>query len=201
MKLNTPSQDDMKRVAQIWSERKDMAHYQKEEKILKELFTQYPKNTNLDEITQKVAKLDKFYSTGLARNQISHSDMAKHILSVNFDKRVQGWDEKLVKDIATKFAKKSYSFASKYCVLHNSWVYKRDDFVIFDGLVCKKLKEFRKAYKGKCAFAEFKNADIERLENYGKYKQILENFRADFKLGCSLRDLDWYLWEMGKLGE
>ena len=60
MKLNTPSQDEMKRVAQICSERKDMAHYQKEEKILKELFTQCPKNTNLDEITQKVAKLDKF---------------------------------------------------------------------------------------------------------------------------------------------
>ena len=37
------------------------------------------------------------------------------------------------------------------------------------------------------------------LENYGKYKQILENFRADFELKCSLRELDWYLWGLGKL--
>ena len=203
MKLNTPSQDEMKRVAQICSERKDMAHYQKEEKILKELFTQCPKNTNLDEITQKVAKLDKFYSAGLVRNQVPYSDMAKRILSVDFDKRVQKWDEKLVEDLASSFAKKPFSFASKYCVLHNHLVYKRDDFVIFDSLVCEKLKEFKKQFKNsrqKYKFVNFIEKDF-TLENYGKYKQILENFRDDFALKCSLREVDWYLWQLGKLGK
>ena len=194
-----PSKDDMKRVFELWDKDEKMAHYQKEEKILKELFTQYPKNTNLDEITQKVSIINKFYSTGLNRIQIPHKAMAKHILSVNFDKRVQGWDERLVADLTTPFAKKPYSFASAYCVLHNGLVYENDDYVINTSIVRNKLSEFKKAYP-KCKFAKFTERDF-GLENYKKFKQILESFRDDFKLDCLLRNVDWYLWKMGKLGE
>lgn len=62
--------------------------------------------------------------------------------------------------------------------LHNRLVHESDDYAMFDSIVSEKLKQFKKAYPNK--FAQFKNKDF-GLENYGKYKQILENFRADFR--------------------
>ena len=112
-----------------------------------------------------------------------------------------GFDERLVVELASFERAKLYSFASKYCTLHNELVYKRSDFAIYDSLVCEKLKEFRKAYKGKCAFAEFKSSELYGVENYGKFRDILRQFIADFELECSLRELDSYFWKMGKLGE
>ena len=112
-----------------------------------------------------------------------------------------GFDERLVVELASFERAKLYSFASKYCTLHNELVHKRSDFAIYDSLVCEKLKEFRKAYKGKCAFAEFKSGELYGVENYGKFRDILRQFIADFELDCSLRELDSYFWKMGKLGE
>ena len=73
-------------------------------------------------------------------------------------------------------------------------VYKRDDYAIFDSVVCKKLKAFNKQYK----FAEFNNDDFV-LESYPKYVEILRSFRERFALNCTFRELDLYLWKMGKL--
>ena len=95
--------------------------------------------------------------------------------------------------MGAKFDKpKILSFANKYCVWHNYYVYQKDDFVIFDSVVRKKLKDFNKLYP----FATFSDKD---LGNYATYKEILEQFRRHFKLKCSFRELDWYLWKMGKL--
>lgn len=194
-----PSKDDMKRVFELWDKDEKMAHYRREEDELKKLLNKYRENVDLDKVIQKVAIINKFYSAGIRRLEISYEDMAKHILSVNFDKRVQGWDERLVADLAAPFAKKPYSFASVYCVLHNRLVYGQDDYVINTGIVRNKLNEFKKAYP-KCKFAKFTERDF-KLENYKKFKRILESFRDVFKLDCSLRNVDWYLWKMGKLGE
>ena len=197
MKLNTPSQDEMKRVFALWEKQHSVAHYNLENKALELLFKQYPLNTNLSEVALKVACLDTFYSTK-ATKKAKIPQIAEKIISIkDFDKRVQKWDESLVIELAKFPNAKLYSFASKYCVLHNVFVYKKDDFVILDSIVPTKLKQFKKAYP-KYNFAKFTNKDF-TLENYGKYKQILEHFRADFALKCSLRELDSYLWELGKL--
>lgn len=74
------------------------------------------------------------------------------------------------------------------------WESKRDDYAIFDSIVCKKLKAFNKQYK----FAEFSDDDF-KLENYPKYVEILDKFRKRFTLNCTFRELDLYLWKMGKL--
>lgn len=126
-------------------------------------------------------------------------DIAEKIISIkDFDSRLQKWDTNLVRELAI-FSKgdkeiKLYSFATKYCALHNCMVYKRDNYAIFDSIVCKKLKEFNKQYK----FAEFSDDDFE-LENYPKYVEILDKFRKRFTLNCTFRELDLYLWKMGKL--
>ena len=141
------------------------------------LFTQYPRNTNLSKVILKVACLDTFYSTN-ATKKAKITQIAEKIISIkDFDTRVQKWDENLVIKLAQFPNAKLYSFASKYCVLHNRLVHESDDYVMFDSIVSEKLKQFKKAYPNK--FAQFKNKDFE-FENYGKYKQILENFRADF---------------------
>ena len=202
MPLNTPSQEDMKRVFALWDKQSALANYDIESKALELLFTQYPHNTNLSEVALKVACLDSFYSTN-ATMYAKVPDIAQKIISIkDFDKRVQRWDEKLVKELADFDKAKLYSFASKYCTLHNVIVYKRDDFVIFDSIVREKLKEFKKKFgkTQKYTLTNFTDKDF-ALQNYGKYKQILENFKEDFKLNCSLRELDWYLWKLGKVGQ
>ena len=110
---------------------------------------------------------------------------------------MQKGDISLVDDLATfgtdKGKPKILSFASKYCVWHNYGVYGKDSFVILDSVVKSKLKELNKIYD----FSEkFGDKD---LENYTKYKEILECFREVFELKCSLREIDWYLWRLGKL--
>ena len=201
MKLNTPSKDDMKRVDRLWDEQNKFAYYGLNGMALKLLFKSFPHNTNASEVALKVACLDTFYSTN-ATKKVKIPQIAAKIVSIkDFDKRVQGFDERLVVELASFERAKLYSFASKYCTLHNELVHKRSDFAIYDSLVCEKLKEFRKAYKGKCAFAEFKSGELYGVENYGKFREILRQFIADFELNCSLREPDSYFWKMGKLGE
>lgn len=73
-------------------------------------------------------------------------------------------------------------------------VHKRNDYAIYDSIVCKKLKDFNKLYP----FTEFSDDDL-TLESYPRYIEILRLFIEKFELDCSFRDLDLYLWKLGKL--
>ena len=176
----------------IINKTREFENYAVEDKVLKWLFETYPKNTNLNEIILKITCLDSFYSTNLTMSAKIHG-IAEKILRLNFDKRVQGGDLSLVDELANSATTKIYSFASKYCSWHNWEVYKKDDFVIFDSLVRTKLKDFNKSYE----FAKFSGKKLK--ENYAKYKEVLEKFRAEFSLECDFKTLDKYLWRLGKL--
>ncbi len=198
MQINKPSKDDMKRIDDIWETKREVRHYALETKALDLIFNQYRDNTNLLEIIIKIGCLDNFYSTNATKN-IKIPDIAEKIISIkDFDLRIQKWDTDLVRELAI-FGKgdkeiKLYSFATKYCTLHNCMVHKRNDYAIYDSIVCKKLKDFNKLYP----FAEFGDEDL-TLESYPKYKEILRLFIEEFELDCSFRDLDLYLWKLGKL--
>ncbi len=197
----TPSKDDMKRVERLWGEQNKFAYYGSEGRALKLLFKTFPHNTNAAEVALKVTCVDAFYSTN-ATKKVKIPQIAAKIVSIkDFDARVQRWDERLVAELAGFERAKLYSFASKYCFMHNAQVYGRDDYAIYDSLVRERLAALKREYKGKCAFAEFKNGELYGVENYGKFRGILLQFIEDFKLGCSLRQLDSYFWKMGKLGE
>ncbi len=199
--MTKPSKDDMKRVERLWGEQNKFAYYGLNGEALGLLFEKFPRNTNAAEVALKVTCVDAFYSTN-ATKKVKIPQIAAKILSIkDFDARVQRWDERLVAELASFERAKLYSFASKYCFMHNLAVYKRNDYAIYDSFVREKLKAFRRAYKGKCAFAEFKNGELYGVENYGKFVEILRQFIADFKLDCSLQELDSYFWKMGKLGE
>ena len=196
MQINKPSKIEMDRISALWAKEAKFKNYEYEEKALEWLFKIYPANTKLNAIIIKITCLDSFYGTNLTKSYKIH-EVAQEILKLDFDSRVQKGDISLVDDLATfgidKGRPKILSFASKYCVWHNYGVYGKDSFVILDSIVKSKLKDFNKIYE----FSEkFGDKD---LENYAKYKEILENFRKFFGLKCGLREIDWYLWRLGKL--
>lgn len=189
----------MDRISALWEQEPSFGNYKYEASALEWLFKSYPTNKNLNEIIIKVACLDRLYSTNITKNY-KIPQVAQHIKKLNFDDRVQKGDITLVDDIASlgkvqiegQGGKQILSFASKYCVWHSSVVYGKDDFVIIDSIVKTKLKEFNEQYP----FAKFSKKD---LKDYKKYKEILEKFREFFGLECSFRDIDRYLWRLGKL--
>ncbi len=193
MIINKPSKDEIKRVFKLWNETREFKNYSVEDEVLQRLFRACPKNENLHKIIVKITCLDTFYSTN-ATKYVKIHEIAEKILRLNFDERVRDWDELLVEELA-KFKNANFrSFASKYCAWHNWYVYERNDYVIYDSIVRKKLAHFNEHYP----FAKFSENGLKK-GSYANYKAILEQFRDKFELGCKFRDLDWYLWRLGKL--
>ena len=146
-----------------------------------------PENKNIADILLKVATLNDFYST----NIFSVYPVAKHILSLEIDKRLEGGDVTLVDDIKRVTIngsdKNFYSFATKYCSHHRPL-----DFPIYDSYVEKVLVYFEKKDK----FGKFKTAD---LKDYEKFKSVLISFRNYYGLDqYNLKQIDKYIWQLRK---
>ena len=152
-----------------------------------------PNNTNLEDIMIKCSVLNDFYST----NIYDIKPVAKHIKELNIDERLKAWDPKLVNDIAKVNMngkdRNLYSFATKYCSHHNF-----KEYPIYDDYVAKVLLYFQK--KDKFYENWFKWID---LKDYSKFKSILLSFISFYnlefnELDSRLKDLDRYLWLLGK---
>ena len=163
-------------------------HYIWQESSLDKLFHKdYKQNTDLNEILIKCSCLNDFYST----NIFLIYPVAKNILELNIDKRLNDGDASLVNDIAhvtiSGKEKVFYSFASKYCSHHNNI-----EFPIYDYFVDKMLWYFQK----KDHFSKFTRED---LKDYVKFKNILVDFKKYYDIdNYNLRDIDKYLWIAGK---
>lgn len=165
-------------------------NYALQESALDKLFFQtYPSNSDIDDVLIKVSSLNDFYST----NIFSPFQVAKHIIKLDVDERIQGGDPTLVNDIAkvtmsNGSIKNFYSFATKYCSHH-----KPLDYPIYDSYVDHLLRYFREID----GFSKFKNDD---LKNYTEFKKILLEFRLYYSLEeYNLKDIDKYLWQLGKV--
>ena len=168
-----------------WDELED--YVAQEEAIDKLFYGEFKSNDNLQNILIKCSVLNDFYSTNIFKIY----PVAKHILSLNVDKRLEENDVTLVDDIAKvkigDSEKNFYSFASKYCSHH-----KPLEYPIYDSYVEKVLIHFNKVYR----FYSFHKND---LKNYSEFKTILIKFREFFKLEeFNLKVLDKYLWQFGK---
>lgn len=163
-----------------------LENYVMQENSLDKLFFDLiPENRIIEDVLIKCSTLNDFYST----NIFSIFPVAKHILQLNIDSRLKNGDLTLVNDIADvkELDRRFYSFASKYCSHH-----KPELFPIYDSYVDKVLRYFRNVDK----FANFKNDD---LKDYVKFKYILEEFKVYYSLEqYSLKELDRYLWLLGK---
>ena len=161
-------------------------NYVNQENSLDKLFFNLiPNNKLIEDILIKCSTLNDFYST----NIYSIFPVAKHILELDIDERLKEGDLTLVNDIANvkDLDRRFYSFASKYCSHHNP-----EQFPIYDNYVDRVLRYFRRVY----GFAKFKNDD---LKDYVKFRSILDEFRLCYDLEqYSLKELDRYLWLLGK---
>ena len=141
----------------------------------------------MSDILLKVAALNDFYST----NIFSVYPVAKHILSLDIDARLESGDVTLVSDLQkvtiNGVEKNFYSFSTKYCSHH-----KPLEYPIYDSYVEKVLCYFR----DRDGFAKFKTPE---LKDYEKFKGTLIDFRLFYGLDqYNLKEIDKYMWQLGK---
>ncbi len=151
------------------------------------VFEQWPRNTVLKEVLAKVVVLNGLYSTSI----YALYPVAKHIVSLEIDARLNLGDLQLVEDIAkiTAGGKQRFnlSFASKYCSWHEP-----DQYQIYDSYVDRLLW----AYRNRDHFARFQRRD---LRSYTRYMQIIDQFRMYYGLAeIGRKELDQFLWIAGR---
>ena len=165
-----------------------LENYTLQEKSLGLLFNEFCLgNTKLEFILLKVTALNQFYST----NIFDTYSVAKRILKLDIDQRLQSHDLFLVNELALitiKGKQKNfYSFASKYCSHHVP-----EAFPIFDSYVEKMLLQYASAD----SFASFKKAD---QKQYASFVGVMMAFKKFYGLEeFSLRQIDVFLWLAGK---
>lgn len=180
-----PTVNQVKMYLYKWSTLED---YSLQEKSLDKLFFELcPENKDITDILLKSSTLNDFYSTNIFKIY----PLARHILSLNIDSRLNKADVNLVKDIQfmkyDKGIKNFYSFATKYCSHH-----KPLDYPIYDSYVDLVLRHFRKCDE----FSIFQDSD---LKDYPKFKNILLDFQSFYGLNeFNLKQIDQYLWLLGK---
>ena len=118
--------------------------YGKEYRLIEDVLKKYPNNKTIEDVACKIAVIDFTNSTNLhlSKNKINLYTLAEIITSIDFDARVAKGDVSLVSDIIKECHVKLYSFASKYCCYHNTFLYNRDDYSIYDSVVEKHLHEY-----------------------------------------------------------
>ena len=169
----------------------------------------YPDHSVPEAVKLKAKLLNLFYSTGIQAINM----MADNILGLkDIDSRLKNRDLNLVADIAkiqlTKNKKRiNYSFATKYCALHQP-----DKFPIYDSIVAnvllyllKKnqippytLRKKNQVETDTCKnVSEFKGA----LHDYPYYVNVYDAFQKEYNLTkLSYREVDFYIWSAFKIG-
>jgi hypothetical protein len=146
----------------------------------------WARNDSIRQVLIKVSALNDFYKTGI----LDTFSVAKHIVNKKIDGRLQVGDIGLV-DVVKRVIHNGkviehYSFATKYCGLHQP-----DQYPMWDSYVDKMLHAYRKR-------PEFHFEDGE-LESYPRFVKIVNDFQSYYSLGgFSLRELDVFLWLYGK---
>lgn len=125
----------------------ESSNYGKELELIRDIFRKndFAKTNDINNIALKVCLIDATNSTNLNRykSKLSIYDIAKHIQNIkNFDARVAKGDLKLVKEIANTGKINLFSFATKYCCYHNTIIYDRDDYFIYDSLIQEHFPEY-----------------------------------------------------------
>ena len=183
--IPTPSNEQVEYYLKAWNK---LENYRLQEEALDKLFFNLcNKNVELSDILLKVVALNDFYST----NIFSVYPVAKHILSLDIDSRLDSGDVSLVSDlqkvIINGTVKNFYSFSTKYCSHH-----KPLEFPIYDSYVEKVLCYFR----DKDNFSTFQTIE---LKDYKRFKETLLEFKTFYGLAkYDLKMIDRYMWQLGK---
>jgi hypothetical protein len=159
----------------------------KTENAIRVLIEKFPDNKSYEGVLLKSTVINVLYYTQIK----AIVPVAEHILKLDIDDDLCRGVPEVVDRIArvTISGKQriNYSFATKYCSFHSP-----DAYPIYDKYVDKILTEYQK----QDGFAQYYRAE---LKNYGRFKQILGDFRHFYGLAdVSLKHLDNFLWGYGK---
>lgn len=205
-------EDLLKDAQKVLKDKAVLKTYGIQEIVLKDVVRKYPYHNEYAEVDLKVKLLNLFYSTGIQ----AINTMVNHIMDIsknsNIDIRLRNGDTSLVSEIAKlqiSNGKKriNYSFATKYCALHQP-----DKFPIYDSIVANVLLLLLK--KGEIPPYTLRNRkqtgtktckyvrEYERaLRNYDYFVEVYKAFQQAYNLtSFSFRDVDSYIWGAFKLG-
>ena len=159
------------------------------ERALKELFSQFPGNSDLSHVLLKVVALNRLYSTQI----LAVMDVAQHIHrnAQDINSAMVTGSPQIVDKIArvaistSGKERRNLSFATKYCSWHNPEAYP-----IWDSRVDKYLWALQKQDHFAPVFKA--NAD---LWEYPTFREVIIAFRDFYGLGSfSFKETDKFLW-------
>lgn len=196
-KLLTFNIQELENSANIFNEEP----YKSYDNFLIKLFNQIPNNKNIADVTAKVLAVDYIYSTRLKttlNKGVSLCNLIEEITKIeNLDEMIKNGDVHAVESILKIPDKVLFSFASKYCHLHNRILYNRDDFSIYDSVIHKLLPH----YAGKCSLTYSQIEKWRKAKDYRSYNEAIELFLNDNQIiinNCRQK-LDSFLWSQRRL--
>ena len=198
----------MKRVSLKSDAERALAAYDKlpsysiQEDILQRLVEEYSDHKNAGAVDTKVKLLNLFYSTGIQATNL----MAAHILSIkDIDARLKAGDKSLVAEIATLEltngdVRFNYSFATKYCALHQPTKYPIYDSIVADTFESLFVQGYLPKYtysrtKSKLPNTFTKGEFVAKLKEYDFFVDLYKYFMELFDLTeFTVREVDAYIW-------
>ena len=212
IKLNKTQQKkaESKTILQLNSENLELVEkmieddpkYGPEQKLIESVLTRFPDNNNIEIVAMKIGVIDITNSTRLFqyKQNISLYDLSELIVNQieNFNKRIESGDSSLISEISKKtktlYGRNLFSFASKYCHYHNRFLYKKDDFSIFDTIVKEKLP---------VCFYDITANNLEtwrETSNYEAYNDYIENKLDELNISNEnrRRKFDHYFWYLNR---
>ena len=181
--------------------------YGPEAEIIDAAFKKFPKNNDKAIVAMKISLIDLTNGTNLIKNLGKDgglNKLADKITKINFDERVKKGDITLVEELAEwtkkEIGKNLFSFISKYCLYHNVHCYNKDDYVIYDSIVCENLSRYitNSEYKKITEKKLYKNSwtKLKDTYNYHEYIKIIDYIIEKNKISVDKphRKLDWAIW-------
>ena len=190
--FDIPNDDEIKYFIDTEWEKEEIS-----EKALNYLFLKVcPDNKNIDNVFLKISALNDVYSTFLSNEEKIKIARVITCEFKDFDDRINSGKvdalivNDLCKSVKNVIGKYCYSFATKYCSHH-----KENLYPIYDSYVDIMLKWYRNQEKiGFC----FEDKDI-NCRDYGKFVNIINDFKEKFSLKSSIKQIDQFLWTAGKI--
>ena len=203
--VNLSLKSDAKKALRLY---KKMEGYRIQEELLQCLVKKYPENIVSDIVETKVKLLNLFYSTGIQATNY----MAKNILGIeSMDRRLTEGDVTLVEEIAKlklsgDTIRFNYSFATKYCALHEP-----KKFPIYDSIVAATFKSlfekgllpkysYSRSVKGVKSNNYTKGSFSAKLKEYVFFVEVYDYFMDLYDLNSfTYREIDSYIWGAFKI--
>ena len=169
---------------------------------MQRLVEEYPDHKNAGAVDTKVKLLNLFYSTGIQATNM----MTAHILSIkDIDARLKAGDKSLVAEIAALELSNgdvrfNYSFATKYCAMHQPTKYPIYDSIVADTFESLFVQGYLPKYtysrtKSKSPNTFKKGEFAAKLKEYDFYVDLYKYFMELFDLTeFTVREVDAYIW-------